>query len=143
MRYAVVEYNDDRKEQSFNIKMVTEDVELAKKVAFNNAKKNIPARDKGNHKITSKFEAERYLMPNNKIIIEYTIISGREVKNKFKVSCTYSNIHAVVELKQNALTQEQVGDIDLNLLCNNYIGSDCEFDEEDDEEEDYEIPPLK
>ena len=140
--YAV-EYNDDRKEQSFNVKMVTEDVELAKKVAFNNAKKDIDMYGgKDSHRITSNFEPERYLMPSNKIIIEYTLISGSAIMNKFKVNYTYSNIHAVVELKPNGLAQEQVEGIDLSLLCNNYIGSNCEFDEED-EEEDYEIPPLK
>ena len=99
--------------------------------------------DKVSHKITSNFEPERYLMPSNKIIIEYTMISGSEVMDNFKVNYTYSDIHAVVELEQNALTLEQVEDIDLSVLCNNYIGSDCEFDEEEDEEEDYEVPPLK
>ena len=37
--YAVIEYNDYRKEQNFEIIITTNDVDYAKKVAFHNAKK--------------------------------------------------------------------------------------------------------
>ena len=50
--YAVVEYFNYHKRQYFDIKMVTKDVELAKKVAFNNARKHI--RSKNRNRITTK-----------------------------------------------------------------------------------------
>lgn len=158
--YAVVEYNDYRKEQHFNVKMVTGDLELAKKVAFNNAKKGIPVKDKDSYRITSNFEPERYLVPKNKVITSFSMIGVSEYKNKLKVASTYSTINAVIELEQNEVpAQEEVEEIDLNLLCNNYIGSGYEFEDEveedylttgyevgyevKDEEEGYEVPPLK
>lgn len=51
--YAVVEYNDYRKEQRFEVISVTDDIEYAKKLAFQNAKKALPD-DEWNYKITSK-----------------------------------------------------------------------------------------
>ena len=39
--YAVIEYNNYPKEQDFEIKLVTNDLDYAKKLAFNNAKNDI------------------------------------------------------------------------------------------------------
>ena len=39
--YAIVRYNDYRKEQDFEIIATTTDVEYAKKIAFNKIKENI------------------------------------------------------------------------------------------------------
>ena len=73
--YAVVEYNDYRKEQSFEIIITTGDVEYAKKVAFQNAKKKIPENNgESCNLITTKMENE-YLLCKNKTVVVYKIIN--------------------------------------------------------------------
>ena len=75
--YAVVEYNDDRKEQCFEVITTTDDVEYAKKVAFNKAmnviKKLSVCRDDSIYRITTEVE-NKYLQPINKTIVAYKII---------------------------------------------------------------------
>ena len=80
--YAVIEYNNYRKEQDFEIKLVTNDLDYAKKLAFNNAKKDIK---KSSYKITTNIDIH-HLRPINKTIIEYMIIEVNEYKeNKFNM----------------------------------------------------------
>ena len=67
--YAVVEYNDFRKEQSFEVITTTDDVDYAKKVAFqydmNDIKKVFIYTNDYLYRITTKEENE-YLRPINK-----------------------------------------------------------------------------
>ena len=122
--YAVVKYNDYRKEQSFEVIMATSDVEYAKKIAFQNAKKKLP-KDTNDYicKITSKIVNE-YLEPINKTIIAYKIIEIHKYENKSIIRDRYSTVYAVLELKK-----QEIGDIeeiDTSLICDNY--EDDEFD---------------
>jgi hypothetical protein len=82
--YSVVEYNNYRKEQTFEIKIITDNLDYAKKYAFNRAKtflntenETMDECDKITNKITTNI-SEKYLYPNNDIIIEYSVITVRE-----------------------------------------------------------------
>ena len=85
--YAVVEYNDYRKEQSFDVTMTTDDVEYAKKVAFQYAMNDIKhvSRYANDYiyRITTEVENE-YLRPINKTIISYKVIEVEKYKKGFK-----------------------------------------------------------
>jgi len=110
--YAVVRYNDYRKEQDFEIIATTTDVEYAKKIAFNKIKKtmqNMPEckNDDELYKIETDIETE-YFKPINKEIISYRIIKVKEIisyriikvkkcKNKLKKIYHYTTNYAVVE----------------------------------------------
>ena len=129
--YAVVEYNDYRKEQSFEVIATTDDVEYAKKVAFQNAKKNLP-KDKSDsiYKITTKIENE-YLEPINKIVVAYKIVEVEKYKKEFIIRTPYSSVYAVLKLKKQEI---EIEEIDMSLICNNY--DDDEDDDDDDDEDD-------
>ena len=99
--YAVVKYNDYRKELSFEVIIVSDDVEYAKKVAFQNVKKKLPKDTSDSiYKITTKIENE-YLQPINKIIIAYKIIEVEKYKIGFIIRTQYSSVYAVIEFKKN------------------------------------------
>ena len=128
--YAVVEYNDYRKEQSFEVIATTEDVEYAKKVAFQNAKKNLPKdRFDSIYKITTKIENE-YLEPINKIVVAYKIVEVEKYKKKFIIRTPYSCVYTVLELKKR---EEEIEEIDMSLICDNYVEEDDVDDVEDKE----------
>ena len=129
--YAVVEYNNYRKEQDFEIKLTTHDLEYAKKVVFHNAKKSIPKDDRL-YKITSNIE-EYYIHPKHECIIEYMVIEveKHENKNKFKMKASYSTVFSVIQLEN--YENLELEDIDENLICDNYY---LDEDEDDDDEED-------
>ena len=76
--------------------MATSDVEYAKKVAFQNAKKKLP-KDTSDYicKITSKIVNE-YLEPINKTIIAYKIIEMHKYENRFIIRDRDSTIYAVL-----------------------------------------------
>jgi hypothetical protein len=82
LMYAVVEYDDYRKEQSFEVMMPTDDVDYAKKVAFQfamNQIKNVSryANDYI-YRITTRVENE-YLTPINKTIVSYKVIEVEKI----------------------------------------------------------------
>ena len=65
--YAVVDFTDYRKDNRFEVVGVTEDVEYAKKVAFQIAKKELSRMrntEKSFYKITTKIEEYEYLYLN-------------------------------------------------------------------------------
>ena len=133
--YAVVEYNDYRKEQSFEVIATTEDVEYAKKVAFQNAKKNLPKdRFDSIYKITTKIENE-YLEPINKIVVAYKIVEVEKYKKKFIIRTPYSCVYTVLELKKR---EEEIEEIDMSLICDNYVEEDDVDDVEEDDVDDVE-----
>jgi uncharacterized membrane protein YheB (UPF0754 family) len=129
--YTVVKYNNYRKEQNFEIKLVTDDLEYAKKLAFNNAKKEILKRSdlSSSYKLSTDIQ-EYYLYPENKKIVQYIVVQVEKYeKNKLKISSTYSTVHAVLELPKHEKI-ESLEEIDDNLICNNYHS---DYDSEDDD----------
>ena len=133
--YAVVEYNDYRKEQSFEVIATTEDVEYAKKVAFQNAKKNLPKdRFDSIYKITTKIENE-YLEPINKIVVAYKIVEVEKYKKGFIIRTPYSSVYAVLKLKKQDI---EIEEIDMSLICDNYVEEDDVDDVEEDDVDDVE-----
>jgi hypothetical protein len=128
--YALVEYDDYRKEQSFEVITTTNDVEYAKKIAFQHTKKNIPTyNDDSIYKITTKME-NQYLRPINKTIIAYKIIEVDKNKRGFKIKSTFSSVYAVIELNKMEIQNEDIAEIDTTLICDNYD----DYDDEDNDE---------
>ena len=125
--YAVVRYNNYRKEQEFKIILISDDINYSKKIAFHNAKKML---SDSSYKLTTDIQ-EHYLIPSNKIIIEYMKVKVEEYKkNKFKIISTHSTVFSVIELPENKEI-ELLEEEDNNLICNNYY-SDEEFSDEED-----------
>jgi hypothetical protein len=132
--YAVVKYNDYRKEQSFEVIITTCDIEYAKKVAFQNTKNDIPqSSDNSIYKITTKSENE-YLRPINKTIISYRIINVEKYKSGFRKLYHFSTIYAVIEIKPDI---ENIQEIDSSFICDNYYNVDEEEEEQEEQEEQY------
>ena len=130
--YAVVKYNDYRKEQSFEVIITTYDIEYAKKVAFNIVKNDIPqSSDNSIYKITTVSKNE-YLRPVNKTIISYRIINVEKYKSGFRMLYHFSTVYAVIEVKPDI---ENVQEIDSSFICDKYYNVDEEEDEEEEEEE--------
>jgi len=138
--YAIVEYNDYRKEQNFEVITTTDDVEYAKKVAFHYAKKKMSGNETNKDsicKISTQIENE-YLQPNNQIIISYRLIDVKKNDNgngnSFRILCTYSKVFAVIKLKQIEKVEEE---IDLNLIYNDNEGDESESDKSDNSDNNY------
>jgi hypothetical protein len=70
--YTVVNFTDYRKEQSLEVIVATDNLEHAKKVAFQKAKKEL-SKEKNTensfYKITSKIKEYEYLYPINKLLL--------------------------------------------------------------------------
>lgn len=130
--FAIVEYNDYRKEQSFEVIMTTDNVEYAKKIAFQHMKKIMYTYpDFSMYKITTNIE-NHHLRPVNKTIVAYRIINVEKYKKGFRMKASYSNVCAVIELKKIETHQEYIDEIDSTLICNNYYDYDDTDDDEDD-----------
>jgi hypothetical protein len=133
--YAVVEYNDYRKEQSFDVTMTTDDVEYAKKVAFQYAMNDIKHMSRyandSIYRITTEVENE-YLRPINKTIISYKVIEVEKYKKGFKIKSSFSTTYAVIEIKKE-IEIENIQEIDTSLICDKYYNYDGEgyYDEDD------------
>ncbi len=97
--YAVVQYNDYRKEQNFEVITTTDDVDYAKKVAFQYAKNSIPQissnEDNSFYKINTRVR-NAYLRPINKTIIAYRVINVKNYRKKVIINYSYTNIYAVI-----------------------------------------------
>jgi len=124
--YAVAEYNDYRKEQSFEVIITTDDVDYAKKVAFKfamNQIKNVSryAND-CIYRITTRVE-NKYLGPINKTIISYKVIEVEKYKERFKIKSSFSTTYAVIEIEKEV---ENIQEIDTSLICDNYYVYDGE-----------------
>lgn len=124
--YAVVRYNDYRKEQHFEIIGTTNDVEYGKIIAFNKIKENIQnmtkcKNDDELYKIETDIETE-YFQPINKEIISYRIIKVKKCKNKFKKIYHYTTKYAVVEFAVG--NSENLEEIDTSLICDDYVDYD-------------------
>jgi len=121
--YAVVRYNDYRKQEDFQIISTTTDVEYAKKIAFNKIKEYmqyIPEckHDDELYKIATDIETE-YFQPNNREIISYRIIKVKKCRNKLKKIYHYTNKYAVLEFEVE--NSENLEEIDTSLICDDYI----------------------
>jgi hypothetical protein len=125
--YAVVRYNDYRKEQDFEIIATTTDVEYAKKIAFNKIKENIQnmpecKNDDELYKIETDIETD-YFQPINKEIVSYRIIKVKKCKNKLKKIYHYTTKYAVVEFAVVEFAvgnSENLEEIDTSLICDDY-----------------------
>jgi len=132
--YAVVDFTDYRKDNRFEVLGVTEDVEYAKKVAFQIAKKELSRQrntEKTFYKITRKIEdyEYEYLHPLNKIIVAYKIIELVKYKEGLKIVSSNTSVHAVIELDKTEIT-ENVDEIEETLICDNYYSydhDDCDY----------------
>jgi hypothetical protein len=132
--YAIVDFTDYRKDNRFEVVGVTEDVEYAKKVAFQIAKKELSRQrntEKTFYKITRKIEdyEYEYLHPINKIIVAYKIIELVKYKEGLKIVSSNTSVHAVVELDKRYMT-ENVDEIEETLICDNYYSydhDDCDY----------------
>lgn len=128
--YAVVNFTDRRKGQNLEVRVATDDLEHAKKVAFQSAKEDL-SKEKNTEnsikKLTSKINLEyEYLYPINKVIIAYRIIKLVKHKKKFKIEYCFDKVYAVVEMKPI----DKVEEIESSLICDDFYTSD---DEESDE----------
>lgn len=135
--YAVVIYNDYRKEQNFEIIATTTDVEYANKIAFNKIKEKIQkmpiCKDDECYKIATTIETESF-RPINEEIISYRIIKLKKCKNKFKKIHHYTTKYAVVEIELE--NTENLNEIDNSLICDNYnIVDDDNMDDDDDDDD--------
>ena len=127
--YAVVRYNDYRKEEYFEIIATTTDIEYAKKIAFNKIKEGMPEckQDDELYKIATDIETE-YFQPINEEIISYRIIKVKKYKNKLKKLYHYTTKYAVVEFAVE--NTKNLNEIDSSLICDNYIIDDVQADED-------------
>ena len=67
--YAVIKHTNYDRSNNFEVITTTSDLGYAKKLAFHNAKKNLPSKEKGAHcKITTQVE-NKYLINLNKIFM--------------------------------------------------------------------------
>lgn len=132
--YAVVKYMDYRKEQSFEVIMSTDDLEYAKKVAFQTAKNAIPRwwSEDSLYKITSLVE-HQYLRSDNKTIISYKVIEVVKCKNKFKMVSCNSILYEVLKLNNDI---GDVEEIDQSLICDDHYPYG--YKEEDDSDKVFE-----
>jgi len=132
--YAVVYFTDYRKDNRFEVVTCAEDVEYAKKVAFQIAKKEVSRQrntEKTFYKITSKIEdyEYEYLHPLNKIIVAYKIIELVKYKEGLKIVSSNTSVYSVVELDETYMT-ENVDEIEETLICDNYYSydhDDCDY----------------
>jgi len=143
--FAVVNYNDYRKEVDFKIHMVTNDIEEAKKIAFQHSSKLLKEMQKDNkdkdnqceYKITTNNESKNYVKCLNKIVMTYTVICVLKRKNKApKLEYAETSIYAVVELPREIKEtgdENRDGNIDSSLLCNDYYPE--HYSSDDDSEE--------
>ena len=141
--FSVVQYNDYRKEVDFKIHMVTNDIEEAKKIAFQHSVKLLQEvrkddTDKDNqceYKITTNNESKNYVQCLNKIVMTYTVICVLQRKNKApKLEYAETSIYAVVELPREInKTEDGNGVIDSSLLCNDYYPAHYSSDDESEE----------
>jgi hypothetical protein len=129
--YAVVEYNDYRKEQSFEVITTTDDVDYAKKVAFqyamNDIKKISSYTNDSLYRITTNVENE-HLRPINETIISYKVIEVEKYKKGFKIQSSFSTKYAVIEIKKEI---ENIQEIDTSVICDDYY--DYDYEKEDDD----------
>ena len=119
--YAVVIYDDYRKELQFEIIATTNDVEYAKKIAFYKIKQNMSEYKDQNeelYKIETNIKTE-YFEPINKEIISYRIIKVKKCNNKFKKLYHFTTKYAVIEIPVE--NTENIKEIDNSLICDNYI----------------------
>ena len=120
--YAVVNYDDYRKEVEIEIIATTSNVEYAKKIAFNKIKEKMSEyKDQKEHelyKIETNIDTE-YFEITNKEIISYRIIKVKKCENKFKKLYHSYNKYAVVEIPVE--NTENIQEIDNSLICDKYV----------------------
>lgn len=119
--FAVVRYIDYRKEVEVEIIAATNDLEYAKKIAFNKIQKDIECMQANQdelYKIETNTDTE-YFEPMNQEIISYRTIKVKKCNNSFiKLYHDYTK-YAVVEIPLE--NTENLKEIDTSLICDNYV----------------------
>jgi len=132
--YAAVEFTDYRKDNRFEVVAFTHDVEYAKKLTFQSAKKDLSKQkntEKTFFKITKIEDYDyEYLHPVNKIIVAYKIIELVKYKKGVKIVSCNTNVYAVVELDKTDIT-ENLDEIDPSLVCDKYYSYEDDGDNSD------------
>ena len=96
MRYFLVSYNNYKKNNSFKIYDIVDDIELAKKIIFNIAKKeNINDLLSENYKFNNNIE--QYYIKAENVIEEYELV---EISNDGNILTRFSTIYAIVYNKE-------------------------------------------
>ncbi len=114
--YIVVKYINYRKEQSFEIKYVTEVLDYAKQVAYNLCLKSRYYND-DKCRVTTTIN-EYYLFPENEIIVEYTNLlvdkdnGGNEIIDGYESSQVFAVLKFVNKDLENMIP------IDESKFCN-------------------------
>lgn len=129
--YGVVKYNNYRKEVTFKVIYVTDNLDEAKNIAFHQAKLEIPSDDDNIYKITSIEDTCPYVQSLNKSIIQYRVICVLEYKQKYKFEFSETTIYSVIEMPKKPIVE----DIDLSLLCDDYHSYDYDSNDEDYEKQ--------
>jgi len=125
--YAVVEYDDYRKEQSFTVIFATNNLEEAKVIAFKKAKQNLINYDLKEpdfvYKLTTNVKTD-YFRPTNEIIISYRVVILSQQEKRLLLKSSSTNVVAVIKMNNNdndqLLQNNDEDDYDL-FICDNYI----------------------
>lgn len=142
--YAVVEYQDYDDAGCIKLITTTDDLEYAKKYAFQRIKKiisNMPqgdgTEDNNIYKITNAI-GTHHLQAISKTIITYRVIVVENYKKGFKLIHHHPLVYAVVEMKKH--NKQNLEEIDTSLICNDYYDkyydSEDEYEEDNDEDDD-------
>jgi len=139
--FAVVQYNNKRKEVKMEMKCVTRDIEEAKRIAFDYAKKslleekNINKNSNEVFKITTNENYDCHVDILNRIIVEYRVISvSHWGKSDWKIEYSLPDIHTVIEIPEkeetNTNANTTIDDKTSSLICNDYYPYYYDSDEE-------------
>lgn len=114
--FAVVKYNDYRKEQTFEIIACCQEVEDAKKMAFNVCRSSFT--NNTIQKIITH-EKNHYLHPINKAIVSYRVV---DIANN-NIAGIYSTVYAVIEITDRD-TNTLLSEVDESLFWTNSLSDD-------------------
>ena len=114
--YIVVKYINYRKEQSFEIKYVTEVLEYAKQIAYNLCLKS-RYNNHDNCRVTTTIN-EYYLWPENEIIVEYTNLLVEIEEDGNMIIDGYESSEVFAVLKHINKDLENMVKIDESTICN-------------------------
>ena len=137
--YAVVYYNDYRKEVDFKIHMVTNDLKEAMNAGFHYATEKLKQiqgvckNDNCEFKITTNNESNNYVECLNRTVLTYTVVCLSKNKDTIhKLEYADTSIHAVVELPREINNVGNTDLVDFSLLCNDYYPDYYSLNEDDE-----------
>jgi hypothetical protein len=113
--YAFILYDNSHKENTFEIKYVSTDLEETKRAAFSAAKKSIPKFqdacqyyvndiNDGETKINTKI-GEHHVFPINEIMVEYSLVFVKNItenpnyRPRYEIQCKDCMVYSVVKIE--------------------------------------------